>query len=537
MVLLNDTSANSTKVTANSNLTTPLSSSLSVAPKITSSTPLTSTLSNTTKAAASNTLSSTTKATTATTNSTLSTGINNGIRYNGTSANNTFTANSTGRDKIYGFGGDDILALNGVKNFAGAAYNSIVSGGDGNDIITVNNSTGVTIFGDAGNNTINASNSSRLTIQAGSGKGTVNLQDVTNSFIGTGSLNDVVTSKGNSLDYHSGYDLNIITAGSGNDTIAITTQGNYVKGDLGNDTITASLSLTKALPTVRSIVTLSVNDLDGGAGNDVITSYLPVGVYNGGFGDDTITIDNSNAIYQNYTFKASQIDSKTAKTINTWNTVVDGGSGKDTIVLNNVNKALITDGSIDWSGGQPKIAYLDRAADVISVKGNDNTILLTDGDVLTATGVNNDVRLYFSENQGAAGSITSTNAASANLNYKGANELYLMGNTGQNVANNYKNYVVLRQGNDLLIGAKTTNLFDTVIKGQFTNFSGFESIKANVNAVIDNKFLPTDWTATLGASDLVTLTNNLANNRFNSLDAVRASTLATSLIERAWHIV
>ena len=459
------------------------------------------------------------------------------VLYNGNNANNTYTANSTGLDKIYGFGGDDVLTLNGVKNFAGAAYNSIVSGGDGNDAITVTNSAGVTIFGDAGNNTINASNSSRLTIQAGSGKGTVNLQDVTNSFIGTGSLNDDVTSTGNSLDYRSVYDVNIITAGSGNDTIAITTQGNYVKGDLGNDTITASLSLTKALPTVRSIVTLSVNDLDGGAGNDVITSYLPVGVYNGGFGDDTITIDNSNAIYQNYTFKASQIDASTKNTINTWNTVVDGGSGKDTIVLNNVNKALIADGSIGWQSGQPLIIYLDRAADVISVKGNDNTILLTDGDILTATGINNDVRLYFAENQGAAGSITSMNAASTNVNYKGANELYLMGNTGQNVANDYKNYVVLRQGNDLLIGAKTSNLFDTVVKGQFTNFSGFEAIKANANAVIDNKFLPTDWTATLDASDLVTLTNTLSKSlNLTSLDAVRASTLATNLIQQAWDI-
>jgi hypothetical protein len=536
MVLLNDTSANSTKVTANSNLTTPLSSSLSVAPKITSSTPLTSTLSNTTKAAASNTLSSTTKATTATTNGILSTGI----LYNGTSTKDTFTANSTGVDKIYGFGGDDILTLNGVKNFAWSAYNSIVSGGDGNDIITVNNSTGVTIFGDAGNNTINASNSSRLYIQAGLGKGIVNLQDVDNSFVSTGSLNDVVTSAGNSLDYHSVYDVNSITAGSGDDAIAITTQGNYVIGDLGNDTITASFSITKALPKVGSTVTLSVNDIDGRAGNDVITSYLPVGVYKGGAGDDSITIDNSNAIYKNYTFKASQIDASTNSTINTWNTVVDGGSGKDTIVLNNVNKALVADGSISWQSSQPGVSYLDHAADVISVKGNDNTILLTDGDVLTATGVNNDVRLYFAENQGAAGSITSTNAASANLNYKGANELYLMGNTVRNVTNDYKNYVVLRQGNDLLIGAKTTNLFDTVIKGQFTNFSGFESIKANVNVVgnyYGYKFLPTDWKATLGVTDLVTLTNNLANSHFTSLDAVRASTLATSLIERAWHIV
>ena len=459
------------------------------------------------------------------------------VLYNGNNANNTYTANSTGRDKIYGFGGDDVLTLNGVKNFAGAAYNSIVSGGDGNDAITVTNSAGVTIFGDAGNNTINASNSSRLTIQAGSGKGTVNLQDVTNSFIGTGSLNDDVTSTGNSLDYRSVYDVNIITAGSGNDTIAITTQGNYVKGDLGNDTITASFSITKALPKVGSTVTLSVNDIEGGAGNDVITSYLPVGVYKGGAGDDSITIDNSNAVYQNYTFKASQIDASTNATINTWNTVVDGGYGKDAIVLNNVNKALVADGSIRLQSSQTTIAYLDHAADVISVKGNDNTILLTDGDILTATGINNDVRLYFAENQGAAGSITSTNAASTNVNYKGANELYLMGNTGQNVANDYKNYVVLRQGNDLLIGAKTSNLFDTVVKGQFTNFSGFEAIKANVNAVIDNKFLPTDWTATLDASDLVTLTNTLSKSlNLTSLDAVRASTLATNLIQQAWDI-
>jgi RTX calcium-binding nonapeptide repeat (4 copies) len=460
------------------------------------------------------------------------------VLYNGTNANNSYSATSTGMDKIYGFGGDDILVLTGANNPLGYLARSFIYGGDGNDQITVNNSLGVNVFGEAGNNTIIANNSSQIYVSAGSAANAVSFNNVNKSDIVLGVLNDKATISGHSLDAPTVGGSNSISGNSGNDTITVTTQGNTLYGDAGDDTIYLNLSLTKALPTVGSKVDFSVNHVDGGAGNDVITSTLPVGLYLGGAGNDAITIDNSNALYKNYQFTAKQINAGTTNTINKWNTVVNGGSGEDTLTLVNVNKAIVSDGSSDPNSLRPTVGFfLDHARDTIRVVGNDNTILLTDGDVLTATGINNDVRLYFAENVGTAGSITSNNAASANLNYKGANELYLMGKTGMEVANDYKSYVMLRQGNDLLVGLETSNLYDTVIKNQFSNFSGFEAIKANVNAVVDGNFLPTDWTATLSATSLTTLTNNLTNTfHFTSLDAVRASAQANTMIDNAWQI-
>jgi hypothetical protein len=459
------------------------------------------------------------------------------VLYNGTSAANTYSARSTGMDRIFGFAGDDILTLTGANNPLGHAYRSLIYGGDGHDRITVNNSIGVNIFGEGGNNTIIANNSSQLSVWAGTNSNTVAFNNVKASTIVTGELNDVVSVNGHSFDAIIGSATNTIISAGGNDTIFVTTQGNMVSAGTGDDKINLSFSLTKALPAAGSKVDFSVNHVDGGFGNDIITSTLPVGLYLGGAGNDTITINNSDALYRSYQFVGKQINAATSNTIAKWNTVVDGGAGADIITLVNVNKALVSDGSAGPNSNRPTVGFfLDRARDTINVTGNENTILLTDGDVLTQRGINNDVRLYFAENTGGAGSITSTNAASTNLNYKGGNELYLMGRTGMEVANDFKNYVVLRQGNDLLIGVKTSNLYDTVIKNQFTNFSGFEALKANVNAVADANFLPTDWTATLSSSKLVTLTNSLTSLNLTSLDAVRASNLASSFIEKAWHI-
>jgi RTX calcium-binding nonapeptide repeat (4 copies) len=459
------------------------------------------------------------------------------ISYNGTSINNIFSAKSTGIDKIYGFGGDDKLELTDVNNPLGYAYRSSIYGGDGNDWITLNRSIGVNVFGEAGNNTITANNSSQLYALAGSGMGTVNFNNVNKSNIVFGTLNDTATIAGHSFDAPTLNGGNTVSSNAGNDTISVTTQGNTIYGDAGDDKIALNWSTPKALPKVGSKVDFSVNHVDGGTGNDVITSTLPVGLYLGGAGNDSITIDNSNPLSKNYQFTAKQISGATSNTINKWNTVVNGGAGADTMTLLNVNKAIISDGSADPNSLRPTVGFfLDHAKDTMKVTGNENTILLTDGDVLTQTGSNNDVRLYFAENVGAAGSITSTNAPSANINDKGGNELYLMGKTGMEVAGDYKNYVMLRQGNDLLVGLKTSNAHDTVIKNQFSNFSGFESLKANVNAAVDGNFLPTDWTATLSASSLTTLTNNLSNLKLTSLDAVRASTRAGTMINNAWKV-
>jgi RTX calcium-binding nonapeptide repeat (4 copies) len=459
------------------------------------------------------------------------------ISYNGTSINNIFSAKSTGIDKIYGFGGDDTLELTDANNPLGYAYRSSLYGGDGNDWITLNRSIGVNVFGEAGNNTVNATDSSQLYVLAGNAANTVKFNNVSKSDVVFGTLNDTASIVGHSLDAPTLNGSNSVSGNAGNDTISVTTQGNTIYGDAGDDKINLNWSTTKALPKAGSKVDFSVNHVDGGTGNDTITSTLPVGLYLGGAGDDNITIDNSNPLSKNYQFVAKQINAGTSNTINKWNTVVNGGAGADTMTLLNVDKAIISDGSADVNSLRPTVGFfLDHARDTMKVTGNENTILLTDGDVLTQTGKNNDVRLYFAENVGTPGSISSTNAPSANINDKGGNELYLMGKTGMEVAGDYKNYVMLRQGNDLLVGLKTSNAHDTVIKNQFSNFSGFESLKANVNAAVDGDFLPTDWTATLSSTNLTTLTNNLNNLKLTSLDAVRASTQASTMINNAWKI-
>ena len=476
------------------------------------------------------------------------------VNYNGTSGNNVVTINSTGADLIDGFDGNDTLTLNNANNDTFyTPYGSQLNGGNGNDTLIVNKSKGVFVGSrwdsSYGNDVIKVTDSSNVAIYDALGTNTVVLTTVQNSFVNLGDGADTVKILGDSLNFvaprvftETGnfVQINYIDTGAGNDNISVTTQANNIYAGEGNDKIALTFKPTSALPKLGSTIVMGANSVDGGDGNDVITSNLPVGYIAGGYGNDTITINNNLPTYSQYTFKANS----ELNELRSYNIAVDGGFGKDTITLSKVTNAVVTDGSIVNitakglpSDGFYNSPYLDSETDgqqdTIKLTGNNNLVALTDGDILVQSGTNNDVRLYFAEDA-FKGSLTSTNVGNGDINYKGGNDLFLVGNSPSYTdVDAYKNYVFLRQGNDLLIGVKDTNLYDTVIKNEFVRNSGFETINATVDQVANHQLTANHFDATLSVTDLINLTNQL---HFTSLDAVRASASALELTHQAWHI-
>jgi hypothetical protein len=476
------------------------------------------------------------------------------VNYLGTSANNVVTTNSTGADVIEGLDGNDTLTLNNANNDTFyAPYGSQLNGGNGNDTLILNKSKGVFIGSrwdsSFGNDTIKVTDSSNVAVYDPFGNNTVVLTTVQNSFVNLGDGADTVKILGDSLNYVPPRDtlengsinrINYIDTGAGNDNISVTTQSNNIYAGEGNDKIALTFKPTSALPTLGSTIVVGANSVDGGDGNDVITSNLPVGYIAGGDGNDTITINNNLPTYSQYTFQANS----ELNELRSYNIAVDGGFGKDTITLSKVTNAVVADGSVVNitakglpSDGFYNSPYLDSETDgqqdTIKLTGSNNLVTLTDGDILVQSGTNNDVRLYLGEDA-FKGSLTSTNVSNGDVNYKGGNDLFLVGNNpSYTEANAYKNYVFLRQGNDLLIGVKDTNLYDTVIKNEFVRNSGFQTINATVDEVANHQLTADHFDATLGVTDLINLTNQL---HFTSLDAVRASATALDLIHQAWHI-
>ena len=89
---------------------------------------------------------------------------------------------------VNGNGGDDILDLvpeTGVEPEAfgpDVIFDSSISGGDGNDTITVYDATGSRVFGGAGDDliTVTENEGDRVIVEAGSGNDTIDARDVDN---------------------------------------------------------------------------------------------------------------------------------------------------------------------------------------------------------------------------------------------------------------------------------------------------------------------------------------------------------------------
>jgi Ca2+-binding RTX toxin-like protein len=192
-----------------------------------------------------------------------------------------------------GFGGNDRLIVHGEPSGYGA---SAVSGGDGNDFISVG-SIGIEfsrendITGDGGNDTIGGTGS----IDGGEGDDLISGGGV----LSGGNGNDTIQGGSNDDFIGGGPGNDSLDGGAGNDTLDGETGADVMKGGIGNDTVDYSNcagNLTIGIGTLaddgeageHDNVYLDIETVLAGSGNDTINGGDADNLIDGGFGNDSI---------------------------------------------------------------------------------------------------------------------------------------------------------------------------------------------------------------------------------------------------------
>ena len=175
---------------------------------------------------------------------------------------------NAGNDTIFGDDGDDVLyGRTGNDSISGGAGNDGIDAGEGND----------TVDGGAGNDNINnASLSVKLSgsdwLMGGAGADTITNAGINDTLDG-GDDNDVITESG---------DRSTLLGGAGDDRLGISDAPDgtfYLSGGDGNDTL---------LSNQNSFADFGYDTMDGGAGNDSISSFGDWNRVADGTGADTI---------------------------------------------------------------------------------------------------------------------------------------------------------------------------------------------------------------------------------------------------------
>ena len=234
-----------------------------------------------------------------------------GVSIIGTSSANTILGGA-GADTIDGGGGTDIIGA-GAGNDTVRYYGSEISidGGTGNDTLVLLASGGTTA--------INLSVPANVDQTSGDGADVYNFENVDASalttaiaVVGSSSANVITTGTGNdTIDGGGGAD--IINAGAGNDSISYYGSETSIDGGTGTNTLvlraTANVNLGNADQTIGDTTTASnfqnvdatalavgatvtgssgANTITGGAGDDIIDGGGGADVINAGGGDDTV---------------------------------------------------------------------------------------------------------------------------------------------------------------------------------------------------------------------------------------------------------
>ena len=259
-------------------------------------------------------------------------GAASGVSITGTSSANTIIGGA-GSDMIDGGGGNDIISA-GAGNDTVKYYGTEVSidAGTGNDTLVVLASGGTT--------SINLATPANVDQTAGDGVEVMNFENVDASalttaitVLGSSSANVITTGSGDdTIDGGGGAD--VINAGAGDDSVAYYHSEVSIDGGTGTNTLVlraaANVNLANADQTSGDTTNVSnfqnvdasalttgatitgssaANTIIGGAGNDTIDGGGGADVINAGGGDDTVIYHGSE-------------------------TSIDGGAGSDTLVLN-----------------------------------------------------------------------------------------------------------------------------------------------------------------------------------------------------------
>ncbi len=162
-------------------------------------------------------------------------GDNNTI--NGGNGKDVITIEQGSNNIINGLGGDDTLIMN--------SENNSLNGGDGNDTITLNASTDKEVTGGKGNDTINVNSSNNTNIDAGAGDDKIIVKGE-NNIIEASSGNNNITLNGGNNEVNAGNgdnrfvitsDNNTVSAGNGNNSIGVQGSGNTVDAKNASGTV------------------------------------------------------------------------------------------------------------------------------------------------------------------------------------------------------------------------------------------------------------------------------------------------------------
>jgi Ca2+-binding RTX toxin-like protein len=231
----------------------------------------------------------------------------------GGSGDDIITASASGSTLEGGVGDDDLFGGKGIDTLYGGDGNDMVDAGAGNDVIVGGDGAGDdTYFGGLGIDTVKYSSATAgITVSLGgdgvAGYAASIIDDAAN--IGNDTLLGVENIiAGNFSDVLTGSNVvNLIQAGSGDDTIIVSLGADIIDGGAGIDTMDYSGSITAiavALADVgkSSVVKawnlqnkvavkdklISIENVKGGSAKDAITGNSVSNILEGGGGNDTL---------------------------------------------------------------------------------------------------------------------------------------------------------------------------------------------------------------------------------------------------------
>ncbi len=242
-------------------------------------------------------------------------GDNNTI--NGGNGADIITVEQGSNNIINGLGGNDTLIMN--------SENNSLNGGEGDDTITLNVSTDKTVSGGNGNDTIYINSSNNANIDSGNGNDNVIIKgDNNNVSVSEGDNTITVTTENNNItagngDNHfiiTGAD-NTISTGNGNNNIGLQSNSNTISTGNGNDIFE---------------IHGSSNNISSKGGENEVNLRGDENTYQGGTGKDNIVISGN----QNH---ANGGDANDEYMVSKGNgNIIDGEAGdRNTMINNGVN--------------------------------------------------------------------------------------------------------------------------------------------------------------------------------------------------------
>jgi Ca2+-binding RTX toxin-like protein len=384
------------------------------------------------------------------------------VSLTGSSSANTITGGS-GNDTIDGAGGADVIAAGG-----------------GNDTVTYHG-TETSIDGGSGSDTLvlaaGGITAVNFAVGAGSDQTTGDILSVTNfesldaivissalTVTGSSGANMITTGSGNdTIDAAGGAD--VINAGGGNDTVSYHGTETSIDGGSGTNTLlmatVATVDLGNADQTsgdstnvanfqnvdasvLSSAVTItgssSANTITSGSGNDTIDGAGGADVINAGGGSDTVTYHGTE-------------------------TSIDGGSGTNTLVMSSA--ATVNLGNADQTSGD--------STNVVNFQNIDGTALSS---ALTLTG-------------SAGANVITGGSGNDTINGGGGTD-YLFGGGGDDLFIVDHSSLILGTtidggsgNNSINISANSGTISDTELLASLTNVQSIDFTTSNVDASLN----------------------------------------------------